>query len=80
MKFTPSSKLPAGETDRLLGYMPIVVRADGVSDWERKFCASIISRQRGKSFAVSEKQARIMNRIVSAFQERTMRADGEVVE
>lgn len=60
------------EVDRLLGYMPILVRDGGVSDWERKFCASIISRSRRSAFRPSEKQIAVMDRMVSEFQRRTM--------
>lgn len=60
------------EADRLLNYMPIVVRAADVSDWERKFCASMIARSRARAFTPSEKQIACMQKIVAAFQDREM--------
>lgn len=71
----------AAEIDRLLHYMPILVRDGGVSDWERKFCASMVAAQRRKGFRVSAKQIAVMARIVSSFQKRTLRDDhGDVVD
>lgn len=60
------------ETERLLHYMPIVVRGSTVTDWERKFCASIIAQSR-KGLRPSEKQIGVMRRIVDDFQSATMR-------
>lgn len=65
------------ETARLVAYMPIIVRDGGISDWERNFCASIISQDRkGRTF--SEKQIGIMARIVSQFQEREMKMNDDI--
>lgn len=71
-----------GEINRLVGYMPIIVRASGVTEWERKFCASIISKSRSAKFTPSEKQCAVMDRLVNKFQDLTMRddEDGDVIE
>lgn len=66
------------EADRLMGYMPILVRDAGVSDWERKFCASMVRRSKRQAFRPSEKQVSVMARLVEEFQDRSMR--GDVVE
>ena len=71
---------PANEVQRLLGYMPVIVRSPGISEWERTFCASIIRQGSQRAFWPSDGQARVMTRIVGDFQERTMRVDGDVVE
>lgn len=76
-KFRQDSTKPQGEIDRLLGYMPIIVRAAGVSEWERKFCASIIARSRKGAFRPSARQADVMARLVDDFQERTMRDEAD---
>lgn len=60
-------------------YAPIIVQSAVPTDWERKFCASIIAQER-KGQALSAKQAIIMDRIVRKFQEATMRDDSGVVE
>jgi hypothetical protein len=64
-----------GETDRLLHYMPIVVRSSCVTDWERDFCASMISKGRRKAFHPTDKQIGVMRRIVEKFQAETMADD-----
>jgi len=64
----------AGVTD-LSHYAPIIVRSDVPTEWERKFCASIIAQQR-KGSAMSRKQEIIMGRIVRKFQDATMRDEG----
>ena len=60
---------------QLLHYMPIIVRSAGISDWERKFCASMIGRARRTAFEPTEKQVATMQRIVTAFQAEVMRDD-----
>lgn len=69
------------EAERLIHYMPILVRDGNVSDWERTFCASIIHKSRRAGFQPSEKQIGVMKRLVDTFQERELREEqGEVVE
>jgi hypothetical protein len=58
------------EIERLVHYMPILVRDGGVSEWERKFAASIIHRSRRTSFVPTDKQIGVMKRMVDAFQDR----------
>lgn len=55
-------------------YLPILVRDGGVTEWERKFCASLI-RQTRSGRVVSEKQASTLRGIVERFQERAMGQD-----
>lgn len=52
----------------------IIVKSDGISDWDRKFCASIISQGR-KGRHLSLKQVEIMDRMIAGFKDRTMRDD-----
>ena len=68
-----------GQIDLLLGYMPIIVRASGISEWERTFCASIISRSRTARFRPTERQINTMRVIVQRFQDR-MRDDAPLTE
>lgn len=63
-------------TDAPTQYLPIVVRDGGVTEWERKFCASMIRQERAGR-RLSEKQAATLGGIVKRFQERAMR-DGVV--
>jgi hypothetical protein len=65
--------------DDLSHYAPIIVRSSVPTDWERKFCASIIAAQR-KGRALTEKQREVMGRIVRKFQDATMRDEGPVTE
>jgi len=58
-------------------YLPILVRDGGVTDWERGFCASLIARTR-KGLRLTDKQVATLQRIVDAFQARSM--GGDVIE
>ena len=68
-----------GEIDTLLHYVPIIIRAPDLSDWERKFCISIAGRLKRGAFSPSEKQIGVLRRIVAAFKAATM-DDAPVVE
>jgi hypothetical protein len=59
-------------------YAPIIVRSSVPTDWERKFCASVIAQER-KGRALTDKQEQVLSRIVRKFQDATMR-DDEVTE
>lgn len=59
-------------TDAPTQYLPILVRDGGVTDFERKFCASLI-RQTRAGRAPSERQAAVLRGIVERFQEKSMR-------
>lgn len=65
------------EADLLIGWMPVCVRAPGLSEFDRKFCASVIARSRKSGFSPSEKQLGVMRRIVDRVREQALR---EVVE
>jgi hypothetical protein len=65
------------EVENLLGWMPIAVRAPGLSEFERSFCISICGRIKRGAFTPSEKQLAVMRRIVARVREEAM---GEVVE
>ena len=56
-----------GEAQVLLHYMPIIVGSKCVTDWERKFCASMIHRNRSGRFSPSEKQLCVMRRVHEKF-------------
>lgn len=72
---SPPATLPPGERDRLVGWMPAVIRWDGLTAEERAFCISIAGRERrSPGFAPSEKQARWMGDLVARFQAATMGA------
>jgi hypothetical protein len=66
-------------TDAPTQYLPILVRDGGVTEWERKFCASLIAQQR-RGRATTPKQAATLQRIVAAFQDRVMREETEIIE
>ena len=64
-----------GEIAVLIGYMPQIVRSAGITDLDRKFCASIIAQSRRGRFTPSPRQIAIMRRLKVAFQDATMRDD-----
>lgn len=74
------TRFTADECDRLKHYMPLCVQSSVVTDWERKFCASMIARDRSGNFRPSNKQASVMSRIVDKFQAATMRQNEDVIE
>jgi len=63
--------------DAPTNWLPILVRGD-VTDWERKFCASLIAQTR-RGRALSPKQAATLTRIRDEYRARVMR-DDEVIE
>lgn len=60
------------EMDNLLHYMPIIIRSAVLSEFDRKFCASVIGRSKRGHFIPSGKQLSIMRRLVARFQAETM--------
>ena len=60
-------------TDDATHWLPILVRGD-VSDWERGFCASLITQTR-RGRKLTEKQRGILARIRDDFQRRANAAD-----
>lgn len=69
-----------GEIDRLVGWMPYLVRDPDLTDRERTFAASIITRAESPRFWPSEKQTAIMRRLVDAFHAPPLMGNGEVIE
>ena len=65
----------SAEADRLLHWMPMVIRAPGLSPEERKFCASMIARNRRGGFRPSQKQCAWMGKLVAAFQAEAFSQD-----
>lgn len=64
------------EAEALCAYLPAVVRDGGITERERKFVASVIhQRRRWPGRQLSEKQIVWLRKIVSGFQDRTMRED-----
>lgn len=61
----------SNQAELLLHYMPLIVRSGGISDWERKFCASMIHKNRTGRFSPSEKQIGVMQRLVDQFKADT---------
>lgn len=74
----PAAHLPPEEQDRLLHYVPLLVRSGVVSDWERRFCISLAGRAKRGPVMLSAKQAPILRRLVDRFLEDINR--DEVVE
>ena len=62
---------------QLLHYMPIIMRAGGISDWTRQFCISIAGRMKRGPVNPTENQIAVTRKIVAEFKEKTM---GDVVE
>ena len=67
------------ETDLLIHYMPIIVRAAGLSDWEREFCIVACGKIKRGAWRPSEKQIVVMRRMHAKFLEMT-RDDAPVIE
>lgn len=72
--------MTGAEQDRLLGYVPHIIRASGISPWERKFCISIAGRMKRQVFTLSYNQGIALTRVVDAFQARTMADDAPVID
>lgn len=64
-----------GEVAQLLGYMPIIMRSGGISEWSREFCVSIVGRCKRGAFTPTDKQIGVMRRMVSEFQASMREAD-----
>jgi hypothetical protein len=58
-------------------YAEIIVRSSFPTDWERKFCASIIAQKRRRQ-VLSAKQHATMSRIAGRFKDANLR--DEVIE
>jgi hypothetical protein len=65
-------------TEDCTNWLPVLVRGD-VTEWERKFCASLIAQTR-KGRNLTDKQHATLKRIRDAFRDRTMREDEPVIE
>jgi hypothetical protein len=61
------------EIAALMVWPPIIVRASGITPWERKFMASLIARNRSGRFVPSRGQLVQLRRIVGEFKEQTLR-------
>ena len=69
-----TDQLAQDAAEALCAYLPALVCDGGVSDWERRFCASLIARRRrlpGRQ--LSPRQVAALRRIVRSFQDRVMR-------
>lgn len=62
--------------DDITHWLPILVRGD-VSEWERQFCASLITQTR-RGRRLTDKQNTILHRIRDEFQRRQI--DGDLIE
>lgn len=56
------------EAALLIHYMPLVVGAPWLSDWERSFCASIVAKARSGRFRPSARQLAVMRPLVARFR------------
>jgi hypothetical protein len=61
------------EADNLLHLLPTVVRSPDLTDWERKFCVSVIGAQKRRPCQPSEKQMGVLRRIVGAWKDKNLR-------
>lgn len=68
-----------GETDLLIHYMPLIVRAPGLSDWERQFCITACGFIKRGAWQPSAKQIGVMRRLHAKFLDMT-RDDGPLIE
>lgn len=59
-------------------WLPILVRGD-VSDWERKFCISLLGQTR-RGRKLSDKQSARLRSIISDFHARATRDEGPIIE
>ncbi len=67
-------QLAQDAAEALCAYLPALVCDGGVSDWERRFCASLIARRRRfPGRPLSPRQVAALRRIVGSFQDRVMR-------
>jgi hypothetical protein len=55
-------------------YLPIIVRASGLSDADRKFVASLLARTKRGPVRLSVKQASWLGRIVRDFRNEHLRS------
>lgn len=63
-----ANPVPQSEADRLSHYLGLIVRSSGVTDWERKFCATAIAQARRSGiWRPSPKQVAIATRLVDRF-------------
>jgi hypothetical protein len=67
-----------GEIVVLIGYLPFLVRDGGISDWERRFCVSLLRAHRRGEFRPSVRQIDVLRGLVRDFRARSMRE--EVIE
>ena len=67
------------ETAILIHYMPIIVRAPGLTDWERQFCVSACGKIKRGAWQPSAKQIDVMRRLHAKFTD-TMRDDAPIIE
>lgn len=63
------------EVALLVHWMTIIVLGEGVSDWERTFCASMIQGANQGDQEPSAKQIAVMRWIVRQFREANLRDD-----
>jgi hypothetical protein len=68
-----------GEIDLLIHYMPQIVRAPGLSDWERQFCVSACGKIKRGAWQPSDKQISVMRRLHAKFTDM-MRDDAPMIE
>ena len=73
MRSTTLHRAPPHDLEILLHYLLLVIRSEGLTDWERKFCASIISRQKRGPIHPTDRQLAVMRRLVRRFRESHLR-------
>lgn len=68
-----------GEIDLLIHHMPMIVRAPGLSDWERQFAISACAKIKRGAWVPSPKQIGVMRRMHEKFLDM-MRDDAPMIE
>jgi hypothetical protein len=71
----PPATASPDEVDRLLHWMPVIVKAATLLPWDRTFCASMVRRARSGRFQPSARQILVMQRIVRAHCRATLGAE-----
>ena len=61
------------EREYLMHWIGIIVQRNGLSTWERTFCASLLVRSKREGFIPSMRQAHVMRRIVDHYRAEMLR-------
>jgi len=65
----------SAEVDVLIAWLRQIVRHRATGAWERRFCASILARDRRGRFVPSDRQLDCMRRVVRDFRAEVVERD-----